>query len=130
MADSVVNPHAQKWAHLKPNQHCSLVVTPHVSLQWSNHQGQWHRVDESGIQDGPAVIWKDETQFWCIDGKVHRIEGPAVTYPNGGQSYYLDGEKLTQEEWCRDPRVQRSQKVNTTLQDILARVRALSRKPR
>lgn len=48
---------------LLPNQHCRL-----VGRQWENSAGQLHRVDESGIQDGPALIYPDGSKVWGIWG--------------------------------------------------------------
>jgi hypothetical protein len=38
---------------------------------------------------GPARVWKDGTQEWFINGRRHRVDGPAVTLPNGETYYYL-----------------------------------------
>lgn len=52
----IVSPHIEKWAHLKDNQHCHLVVDESWNHEWVNAEGLLHRVDESGVQDGPACI--------------------------------------------------------------------------
>ncbi len=38
---------------------------------------------------GPARVWNDGTLEWFEMGKRHRIDGPAVTLPNGEEYYYL-----------------------------------------
>ena len=55
--------------------------------------GKLHRID------GPAVEWFDGTKYWYLDDKCHRVDGPAVEYANGTKSWYLDGECLTQAQW-------------------------------
>lgn len=114
MVDSVVNPYTAEWAHLKPNQYCTLTVGTYGAHMWKNHAGQPHRVDENGIQDGPAVISPDGMQVWRFNGKIHRLDGPAIILKNGSraiivrrgsQGWYLGGEKVTQEQWSRDWRV-------------------------
>ena len=55
--------------------------------------GKLHRVD------GPAVEYADGSKRWYIDGKRHRIDGPAIEYANGTKCWYLDGNKLTEEQW-------------------------------
>jgi hypothetical protein len=61
-----------------------------------------YRVDEKGNQywyldgkvhrvDGPAIIRADGTKFWWLNGKVHRVDGPAVFWPDGRQDWYLNG---------------------------------------
>ncbi len=37
------------------------------------------------------------TQFWYINGKLHREDGPAIIYPNGGEDWYING-KLHRED--------------------------------
>ena len=29
-------------------------------------------------EDGPAVVWHDGEQHWCINDEFHRTDGPAV----------------------------------------------------
>jgi hypothetical protein len=54
--------------------------------------GKWHR------EDGPAVVWFSETQFWMKDGLRHRENGPACIWNDGGKSWYLNGEHLKSED--------------------------------
>lgn len=107
--------------HLKDSQHCSLSVDPDGTHSWYNNTPrvappgrdwgcQYHRVDENGIQDGPAVIQPDGHECWYFCDKIHRLDGPAMTTGDGSLSpgtglYYLDGNRLLQEQWARDPRV-------------------------
>jgi len=37
-------------------------------------------------------------KFWYLDDKLHRVDGPAIEYTNGGKEWYLNGEELTEEE--------------------------------
>lgn len=43
-------------------------------------------------EDGPARIWSNDNQIWCINGKIHREYGPAVIRPDGTQKWYINGE--------------------------------------
>lgn len=52
--------------------------------------GKYHRLD------GPAVIFADGSQWWYLNGKVNREDGPAVIYSNGAQHWYLN-DKLHRE---------------------------------
>ena len=47
--------------------------------------GKHHRID------GPAIEYPDGTKFWYLNGKLHRIDGPAIEYPNGEKHWYLNG---------------------------------------
>jgi len=40
--------------------------------EWWKLNGKYHRVD------GPAVIWSDGTSEWHLHGQYHRIGGPAI----------------------------------------------------
>ena len=55
--------------------------------------GKLHRVD------GPAIIRANGDQEWYLDGKRHRVDGPAITYANGDKEWYLNGKKLTEAEY-------------------------------
>lgn len=105
MAATPLNPHAEKWAHLKPNQHCTLEIDKDGNHCWVNAQGKDHRVDKNGVQDGPSGIFADGYLDWHFNGLCHRLEGPARISPSWGLQWWLDGEKLTQEKWARDIRV-------------------------
>jgi len=52
---------------------------------WYNDQGQLHR------QDGPAIEWLDGGTTWYQDGEIHRIDGPACEAENGDQWWYQHG---------------------------------------
>jgi hypothetical protein len=46
--------------------------------------------------DGPTVIvWGD--QFWGVNGKRHRTNGPAVIRLNGDHEWWVNGRDITQE---------------------------------
>jgi hypothetical protein len=47
-----------------------------------------HRVD------GPAVIYPNGTKGYYKDGKIHRDDGPAVIYQNGRTEYWKNGVKI------------------------------------
>jgi hypothetical protein len=49
--------------------------------------GQLHR------EDGPAVEWGDGGQEWYLNGARHRENGPAVDNADGSYSWYLNGDK-------------------------------------
>lgn len=55
--------------------------------------GQLHSID-----DAPACLYPDGTQWWYREGKLHRVGGPAVVYGLGieewweyGRRHRLDG---------------------------------------
>ena len=47
-------------------------------------------------------------KFWWLDGKLHREDGPAVEYADGGREWWFHGEKVTEEQhrrWVRTTRM-------------------------
>ena len=42
-------------------------------------------------EDGPAVIWKDGSQFWYLNGDYHRKNGPAIIWKDGSKHWYKNG---------------------------------------
>jgi hypothetical protein len=48
--------------------------------------GKLHRLD------GPAMEWADGTKSWYLNGKCHRVDGPAVEGADGTKLWYLNGQ--------------------------------------
>ncbi len=71
------------------------IITPYGHTCHYNKKGEYHRTD------GPAVIWKDGTKIWFVNGKRHREDGPAVEYKNGDKWWYLNGVIHTQVYFLR-----------------------------
>ena len=49
--------------------------------------GKKHRVD------GPAIECANGNKVWCLNDKLHRENGPAVEYANGTKEWYLNGKR-------------------------------------
>ena len=47
--------------------------------------GKYHRTD------GPALEWADGSKHWYLNGKRHRTDGPACEYADGDKIWYLNG---------------------------------------
>jgi hypothetical protein len=67
--------------------------------KWFNEEGKLHRLD------GPAVEWADGDMSWWINGKQHRLDGPAVVWINGYKEWWIDDIKLSQKQFKRHPLV-------------------------
>ena len=63
-------------------------VLPNGAKVWYVN-GKRHRLD------GPACEWKDGDREWFIDGKRHRLDGPAIQCDDG-DSWYVGG------VWCKN----------------------------
>ena len=44
---------------------------------YKDHNDKFHRID------GPAIIFPDGTEHWFFHGELHRDGGPAIWYPDG-----------------------------------------------
>ena len=49
--------------------------------------------------NGPAVEWCNGNKEWWLNDKLHREDGPALEYPNGTKFWYLHGKQYTEEEY-------------------------------
>lgn len=47
--------------------------------------GRLHRID------GPAIEWSDGTREWFVNGKRHRTDGPAIEWMNGTKEWFVNG---------------------------------------
>ena len=47
--------------------------------------GKLHRID------GPAVEYTNGTKYWYMNGKCHRENGPALEYAHGSKSWWING---------------------------------------
>ena len=48
---------------------------------------------------GFAYITKNGYKAYFIENKIHRLDGPAITYQDGEEEYYINNEYLTKEEF-------------------------------
>jgi hypothetical protein len=85
----------------------------------ANKNDNWH-----SFNDEPAKIFEDGTKAWCCNGDYHRENnpaiitllgtmlwfkygkrhnenGPAVIFPDGYVEYFVDGVKLTEDEFYK-----------------------------
>lgn len=66
---------------------------------------QWIRFNYSSVlsrKDGPAVESLDGSlKEWFVNGKLHRIDGPAIVSTGSLKQYFLDGEEI-HSDWFDD----------------------------
>ena len=55
--------------------------------------GKLHRLD------GPAVERLDGSKAWYQNGKLHRLDGPAVEYPDGTKMWYINGKQYSEKKF-------------------------------
>ena len=54
--------------------------------------GKLHRINK------PAIEYVNGDKFWYLNGKLHRIDGPAIEYLNGNIYWYLNGKEVKEED--------------------------------
>ncbi len=52
---------------------------------------RWKRGKTAHRLDGPAVIYPNGDEYWYKDGLWHRDDGPAIVYANGKVRWFLEG---------------------------------------
>ena len=55
--------------------------------------GVWHN------PYGPAIITSNGHKLYYMEGKCHRLDGPAIIYCDGKEEYCINGYSLTKEEF-------------------------------
>jgi hypothetical protein len=56
-----------------------------TSTHWYKN-GKLHRID------GPAIEHKDGSKYWIQNGLSHREDGPALEYADGRKEWYINGQ--------------------------------------
>ena len=41
-------------------------------------------------------------KYWCLNGQLHRENGPAVEYANGTKVWYLNGRCYTESDYWKE----------------------------
>ena len=59
---------------------------------------RWYENGKLHREDGPAVEWSDGGKEWYFEGNRHRTDGPAVEYSDGTKAYYVDDKELSKKE--------------------------------
>ena len=46
-------------------------------------------------------VYSDGNRYWTLNGKFHRMDGPAIEWANGGKFWYIHGKQLTEQEFLK-----------------------------
>jgi len=68
-----------------PNKEENPILVTDGSKRWQV-DGKLHRID------GPAYEDCDGSKAWYVDGKLSRTGGPAIEYPDGSKEWRLNGD--------------------------------------
>jgi len=75
-------------------------MTAHIKYKrgvYTNGDKEWCLNGKRHRVDGPAVEWSNGTKCWYLNGKSHRVDGPAVEYADGTKCWSLN-DKLHRED--------------------------------
>ena len=72
-----------------------LVIDAYGTKAWWLN-GKRHRIG------GPAVEWADGETWWYLNGERHRTDGPAIEYADGTKWWYLNGYAYSLEDYCKE----------------------------
>ena len=59
---------------------------------------RWYINGNLHREDGPAIEYQNGGKQWYINGKLHREDGPAFESPSGDKFWYLDGKQVTESD--------------------------------
>ena len=65
-----------------------------IGIFWKNKQDQLHRDN-----DWPAIEYSSGSYAWFVNGKKHRLTGPAFDSFSGQKLWFIYDVKLTKEEF-------------------------------
>ena len=66
-----------------PRGFTGIAECPYGTKSWYL-DGKLHRVD------GPAIEWADGRKEWYLTGELHRVDGPAIEWANGTKEWWLN----------------------------------------
>jgi hypothetical protein len=69
-------------------------------------------------EDGPAVTYPDGAKEWYIEGRWHREDGPAIEYADRHRKYYyLENKYYSEENYWKE--IERRKSLKVILNNIL-----------
>ena len=90
------------------NENGPAVINPNGDCEWWLN-GKKHRID------GPAISHDSDNYFeWWVDGKRHNENGPAICFANGNYSWFIDNINYSQSEFLA---ISRENKLKTILHE-------------
>ncbi len=64
-----------------------------------NNRTEWYQNGKLHRLDGPAVEWANGDKSWFQNGQYHRLNGPAIEWVDGGKEWWIKGEQLTRDQF-------------------------------
>ncbi len=69
------------------------------AVQETDGRNYWFKKGLNHREDGPAIEGLLNYKAWYKNGLLHREDGPAIQYPNGDKEYWVNGKKLSEEQF-------------------------------
>ena len=66
---------------------------------YDNGSKEWCLIGKLHREDGPAVEHTGGTKCWYLNGQRHREDGPAIEWASGTKHWYLNDKHLTEAEF-------------------------------
>jgi hypothetical protein len=67
-------------------------------MEWANGSRSWWVEGKLHRVDGPAMEWANGGREWRVEGELHRVDGPAYERADGGyREWYLNGKFIKSE---------------------------------
>ena len=63
-------------------------------IEYANGDKYWYLNGKLHRVDGPAIEYAGGDKIWYLNGKRHRVDGPAVERFSGYKEWYLDDDLL------------------------------------
>ena len=76
-----------KETDITPYNFTGIVENLYGTKSWYLN-GKQHRLN------GPAIEHYNGAKEWYLDDELHRIDGPAIEWPDGTQFWYINGERI------------------------------------
>ena len=78
------------------------------AVEYKNGNKCWYINGKRHRVGGPAIEWNyDGYKAWYINGKLHREYGPAVEYKNGDKCWYINGKEYSEQEYKKKMRLKK-----------------------
>ena len=73
--------------HLTDSNMKSKCITDSDGTKRWKLNGKYHRID------GPAIEWSNGDKSWYLYNKLHRLDGPAIERAYGYKAWYLNNKR-------------------------------------
>ena len=70
-----------------------------ILKEYANGDKKWWLNGKLHRLDGPAVEWEIGIKEWWLNGQRHRLDGPAVENADGYKGWFLNDQEYTEEEY-------------------------------